>query len=106
MAECRVKLLNLQLCKVFCYGSAPGFVDPLIGQPGIELGGRKFEYIGAPAPDTQLLIVHKRAGIKSVEEWLSHPAPVKFGSTAPVSKRIVSKDRQRSVEPAAKVVSG
>lgn len=61
------------------------FVDELIGQPGIKLGGRKFEYIGAPAPDTQLLIMHKRAGIKSVEEWLSHPAPVKCGSTAPGS---------------------
>ena len=52
---------------MFCYGSAPGFVDQLIGQPGIELGGRKFEYIGAPAPDTQLLIRRKRTGIKGVD---------------------------------------
>ena len=36
------------------------FVDQLIGKPGIEFDGRKFEYIGAPAQDTQLLIVHKR----------------------------------------------
>jgi tripartite-type tricarboxylate transporter receptor subunit TctC len=34
------------------------FVDQLIGKPGIEFDGIKFEYIGAPAQDTQLLIVH------------------------------------------------
>ena len=61
------------------------FVDQLIGKPGIEFDGRKFEYIGAPAQDTQLLIVHKRTGLKSAEQWLAHPTPVKFGSTGPGS---------------------
>jgi tripartite-type tricarboxylate transporter receptor subunit TctC len=61
------------------------FVDQLIGKPGIEFDGRKFEYIGAPAQDTQLLIVHKRTGLKSAEQWLAHPAAVKFGSTGPGS---------------------
>jgi tripartite-type tricarboxylate transporter receptor subunit TctC len=61
------------------------FVDQLIGRPGIEFDGRKFEYIGAPAQDTQLLAVHKRTGIKTIEQWLGHPTPVKFGSTGPGS---------------------
>jgi len=61
------------------------FVDQLIGKPGIEFDGRKFKYIGAPAQDTQLLIVHKRTGIKTVEQWLAHPTPVKFGGTGPGS---------------------
>jgi len=57
------------------------FVDQLVGGPGIEFDGRKFEYIGAPAQDTQVLAVHKRTGIKTMEQWLSHSTPVKFGST-------------------------
>ncbi len=61
------------------------FVDQLVGRPGIEFDGRKFEYIGAPAQDTQVLAVHKRTGIKTMEQWLSHPTPVKFGSTGPGS---------------------
>jgi tripartite-type tricarboxylate transporter receptor subunit TctC len=48
------------------------FVDQMIGRPGIEFDGRKFEYIGAPAQDTQLLTVHKRTGIKTAEQWLAH----------------------------------
>ncbi len=61
------------------------FVDQLIGRRGIEFDGRKFEYIGAPAQNTQLLVVHKRTGIKTMEQWLAHPKPVKFGSTGPTS---------------------
>lgn len=61
------------------------FVDQMIGRPGIEFDGRKFEYIGAPAQDTQLLTVHKRTGIKTAEQWLAHPAPIKFGATGPGS---------------------
>jgi hypothetical protein len=61
------------------------FVDQIIGRQGIEFDGRKFEYIGAPAQDTQLLAVHKRTGIKTMEQWLAHPKPVKFGSTGPTS---------------------
>ncbi len=61
------------------------FVDQLIGRPGIEFDGRKFEYIGAPAQDTQLLAVHRRTGIKTADQWLAHPTPVKFGSTGPGS---------------------
>jgi len=61
------------------------FVDQLTGRPGIEFDGRRFEYIGAPAQDTQLLAIHKRTGIKTVEQWLAHPTPVKFGATGPGS---------------------
>src|ERR1043166_6466321 len=39
------------------------FLQQLVGKPGIEFDARKFEYIGAPAQDTQLLTVHKRTEI-------------------------------------------
>ena len=83
------------------------FVDQLIGKPGIEFDGRKFEYIGAPAQDTQLLIVHKRTGIKSAEQWLAHAAPVKFGSTGPGSaNESIPKIAKEALNLPMQVVSG
>lgn len=83
------------------------FVDQLIGKPGIEFDGRKFEYIGAPAQDTQLLIVHRRTGIKTVEEWLSRAAPVKFGSTGPGSaNESIPKIAKEALNLPLQVVSG
>lgn len=83
------------------------FVDQLIGKPGIEFDGRKFEYIGAPAQDTQLLIVHKRTGIKTAEQWLAHGAPVKFGSTGPGSaNESIPKIAKEALNLPLQVVSG
>jgi tripartite-type tricarboxylate transporter receptor subunit TctC len=83
------------------------FVDQLIDKPGIEFDGRKFEYIGAPAQDTQLLIVHKRTGIKTVEQWLAHPTPVKFGSTGPGSaNESIPKIAKEALNLPLQVVSG
>ncbi len=83
------------------------FVDQLIGKPGIEFDGRKFEYIGAPAQDTQLLIVHKRTGLKSAEQWLAHGTPVKFGSTGPGSaNESIPKIAKEAINLPLQVVSG
>jgi tripartite-type tricarboxylate transporter receptor subunit TctC len=83
------------------------FVDQLIGKPGIEFDGRKFGYIGAPAQDTQLLIVHKRTGIKSAEQWLAHGSPVKFGSTGPGSaNESIPKIAKEALNLPMQVVSG
>ena len=83
------------------------FVDQLIGKPGIEFDGRKFEYIGAPAQDTQLLIVHKRTGLKSAEQWLAHPTPAKFGSTGPGSaNESIPKIAKEAINLPLQVVSG
>jgi tripartite-type tricarboxylate transporter receptor subunit TctC len=83
------------------------FVDQLIGKPGIEFDGRRFEYIGAPAQDTQLLIVHKRTGLKSAEQWLAHSTPVKFGSTGPGSaNESIPKIAKEALNLPLQVVSG
>jgi tripartite-type tricarboxylate transporter receptor subunit TctC len=57
------------------------FLQQLIGKPGIEFDARKFHFIGAPAQDTQLLTVHRRTGITSVEQWLAFKKTVKFGAS-------------------------
>jgi tripartite-type tricarboxylate transporter receptor subunit TctC len=57
------------------------FLQQLIGKPGIEFDARKFGFIGAPAQDTQLLTVHRRTGIKTLEQWLASKTMVKFGAS-------------------------
>src|SRR5574341_379929 len=83
------------------------FVDQLIGKPGIEFDGRRFEYIGAPAQDTQLLIVQKRTGLKTAEQWLAHSTPIKFGSTGPGSaNESIPKIAKEALNLPLQVVSG
>jgi tripartite-type tricarboxylate transporter receptor subunit TctC len=55
------------------------FLQQLIGKPGIEFDGRKFEYLGAPAQDNQMVAIAKRTGIDSVEQWIASKKLVKFG---------------------------
>jgi tripartite-type tricarboxylate transporter receptor subunit TctC len=55
------------------------FLQQLLGKPGIEFDGRKFEYIGAPAQDVFLIGVSKASGITSVQQWLASKTVVKFG---------------------------
>lgn len=57
------------------------FLQQLIGKPGIEFDARKFHFIGAPAQDTQLLTVHRRTGIKNLEQWLAAKTTIKFGGS-------------------------
>jgi tripartite-type tricarboxylate transporter receptor subunit TctC len=55
------------------------FLQQLIGKPGIEFDGRKFEYLGAPAQDNQMVAIAKRTGINSVEQWITSKTLLKFG---------------------------
>jgi tripartite-type tricarboxylate transporter receptor subunit TctC len=55
------------------------FLQQLIGKPGIEFDGKKFEYLGAPAQDHQMVAIAKRTGINSVEQWIASKTIVKFG---------------------------
>lgn len=55
------------------------FLQQLIGKPGIEFDGRRFEYLGAPAQDHQMVAIAKRTGINSVEQWIASKTIVKFG---------------------------
>jgi tripartite-type tricarboxylate transporter receptor subunit TctC len=55
------------------------FLQQVLGRPGIEFDGRKFEYLGVPTQDSQMLAISKRTGIGSVEQWFSSKKIVKFG---------------------------
>jgi tripartite-type tricarboxylate transporter receptor subunit TctC len=61
------------------------FLGQVLGQKGVEFDARKFEFLGAPAPDHVVCAFSKASGITSVEKWLAAPAPVKMGGVAPGS---------------------
>lgn len=61
------------------------FMQQLLGKPGVEYDGRKFEYIGAPVKDSPVCALTKRSGITSIEKWMAAKTPVKLGGTAPGS---------------------
>ncbi|HEV8306297.1 MAG TPA: tripartite tricarboxylate transporter substrate-binding protein [Methylomirabilota bacterium] len=61
------------------------FLGQVLGQKGIEFDARKFEFIGAPAPDHVVCAMTKASGITSLERWIAAPAPVKMGGVAPGS---------------------
>ena len=55
----------------------------VLGQPGIELDARKFEYIGATVKEEVVCSMTRASGITSVEQWLAAKTPVKIGAVAP-----------------------
>jgi tripartite-type tricarboxylate transporter receptor subunit TctC len=59
------------------------FLQQLLGKPGIEFDGRKFEYIGVPAQDNFMIGLSKATGITSVEKWIASKTVVKFGGVTP-----------------------
>jgi len=59
------------------------FLQQLLGKPGIEFDGRRFEYIGVPAQDNFMIGLSKATGITSVEKWLASKTPVKLGGVSP-----------------------
>lgn len=55
------------------------FLQQVLGKPGIQFDGRKFEYLGVPTQDSQMLALSKRTGINSADEWFASKKVVKFG---------------------------
>ena len=55
----------------------------VLGKPGIEFDGRKFEHLGVPAQDTTTVGINKASGITSIDHWLSTKTTLKFGGVGP-----------------------
>ena len=55
----------------------------VLGKPGIEFDGRKFEHLGVPAQDTTTVGISKVSGVTSIDNWLSTKTPLKFGGVGP-----------------------
>jgi tripartite-type tricarboxylate transporter receptor subunit TctC len=55
------------------------FLQQLLGKAGIEFDAAKFEYMGVPTQDNYVLGVSKKAGISSIDQWLTAKTVVKLG---------------------------
>jgi tripartite-type tricarboxylate transporter receptor subunit TctC len=55
----------------------------VLGKPGIEFDGKKFEHLGVPAQDTTTVGITKVSGITSIDHWLSSKMTLKFGGVGP-----------------------
>ncbi len=55
------------------------FLQQVLGKPGIEFDGKRFEFLGAPAEDSQMVAVSKQMGFTTVEQWRAAKTLVKFG---------------------------
>ena len=58
-------------------------LQQVMGKPGIEFEGQRFEYLGVPAQDSLVLGVTKAAGITSVEQWLATKTTLKIWRCRP-----------------------
>jgi len=58
-------------------------LQQLLGLPGVEFEGAKFEYLGVPAQDNFMIGVAKTTGITSVEQWKASGTVIKIGGVAP-----------------------
>ena len=61
------------------------FLGQVLGQPGIEFDGRKFELIGAAVKEDVVCAMTKASGVTSLEKWMAAKTPVKLGGVAPGS---------------------
>ena len=55
----------------------------ILGLPGVEFDGRKFEYLGVPAQDNFMIGVAKSTGIASIDQWKASGTVLKIGGVAP-----------------------
>ena len=55
----------------------------VLGKPGIEFDGRKFEHLGVPAQDTTTVGISKVSGISGIDNWLATKTTLKFGGVGP-----------------------
>lgn len=58
-------------------------LQQLLGAPGIEFDGAKFDYLGAPAQDNFTIGLASALGINSVDQWIASGRVVKLGGVAP-----------------------
>jgi tripartite-type tricarboxylate transporter receptor subunit TctC len=79
----------------------------VLGKPGIEFDGRKFEHLGVPAQDTTTVGITKVSGVMSIDNWLATKPTLKFGGVGPgAATDDVAKIVRASVGVPIQLVSG
>ena len=55
----------------------------VLGDQGVMFDGKKFGWLGTPAPERHACVVTEKSEIKTMEEWSASKRPVKLGSLGP-----------------------
>lgn len=55
----------------------------VLGDQGVMFDGKKFGWLGTPAPERHTCVLTEKSGIKTIEEWSASKRPVKIGSLGP-----------------------
>ncbi len=55
----------------------------VLGDQGPMFDGRKFGWLGTPAPERHACVVTENSGVKTLEEWSASKKPIKLGSLGP-----------------------
>jgi tripartite-type tricarboxylate transporter receptor subunit TctC len=55
----------------------------VLGDQGVMFDGRRFGWLGTPAPERHVCVLTEKTGIKTFEDWSASKRPVKIGSLGP-----------------------
>lgn len=55
----------------------------VLGDQGPMFDGRKFGWLGTPAPERHVCVLTENSGVKTLEEWSASKRPLKLGSLGP-----------------------
>jgi tripartite-type tricarboxylate transporter receptor subunit TctC len=55
----------------------------VLGDQGVMFDGKKFGWLGTPAPERHTCVLTEKSGIRTIEEWSASKRPVKIGSLGP-----------------------
>ena len=55
----------------------------VLGDQGVMFDGRKFGWLGTPAPERHACVLTEKSGVKTFEEWTASKRPIKLGSLGP-----------------------
>ena len=51
----------------------------VLGDQSVMFDGRKFGWLGTPAPERHTCVLTDKSGIKTLDDWSTSKRPIKFG---------------------------
>jgi tripartite-type tricarboxylate transporter receptor subunit TctC len=55
----------------------------VLGDSSVMFDGRKFGWLGTPAPERHTCVVTEKSGVKTLADWSASKRPLKFGALGP-----------------------
>jgi tripartite-type tricarboxylate transporter receptor subunit TctC len=69
----------------------------VLGDQGVMFDGKKFGWLGTPAPERHACVLTEKSGIRTLENWVAAKRPAKIGSLGPGNATSVLPQLLRSV---------